>query len=260
MEGDYCHSGSELAEEDEIEYDEGDGPKSKRWDECNTDPRIKQFFSLGGTPCFTEYQDDFEFSIFSGVIDPNRNSKDKMDLENKNFWRLGKDRLVEYQGYTGNEGASRTTLYHRFMLAIFPYEFDELDFLLMLKLEHGIKKALHLFKPTSEKCLRDLRKVVKRIGESRERYGLDKINDLYEEEINGLLKVLVEVKDLELTRTFIDAIIGMESGFGDIANNLAKVIVAYKWKNLKPNFYKHMCPSKANNFVDNCIIINVSVH
>lgn len=161
--------------------------------------------------------------------------------------------MVEYQGYTGNEGASRTTWYHRFMLALFPIQFEELDFLLLFSLEEGITKALKSFNPKSEKCLTDLRKVIKRIGETTKK------SSLYESDVNRLLKVLVEVKDLDLVKAFIDAVIRLEIRIEDISNNLAKVIAAFKWKNVKDCLYKHMFPTSSKNFIDNCCIINVSI-
>jgi predicted 2-oxoglutarate/Fe(II)-dependent dioxygenase YbiX len=64
---------SEIAEEDKVEYD-GPGPKSKRWDECNADPRIRKFFGLDGMPCFSEHETYFDFSMFNAVIEPNSGS------------------------------------------------------------------------------------------------------------------------------------------------------------------------------------------
>lgn len=64
---------SEIAEEDKVEYD-GPGPKSKRWDECNADPRIRKFLGLNGMPCFSEHETYFDFSMFNAVIEPSSGS------------------------------------------------------------------------------------------------------------------------------------------------------------------------------------------
>ena len=71
--GELNYAESEIAEEDKIEYD-GSGPKSKRWDECNADPRIRKFFGLNGMPCFSEQETYFDFSMFNAVIEPHSGS------------------------------------------------------------------------------------------------------------------------------------------------------------------------------------------
>jgi hypothetical protein len=93
------------------------------WEIYERVAQIENWYDQTGACVFQNYQ--FEFDIFTRLLDPNQPSA-IIDLNEEDSW--GKYLKQDFEGYSGNAGATRETTYGKYILVCWPkkYEFNVL--------------------------------------------------------------------------------------------------------------------------------------
>jgi hypothetical protein len=194
--------------------------KKQRWSDLESNMEIEEVYDLGDQD--EDFKYELKFSMFEQIIDPD--IEHEIDLEDsKKLWF--KDN-VEYSGRTGNEGATRTTLYHKYLLAIYP-NVDELDYLLLVDVNDAIRYALDSFESDSPAtCANNLYRVIKHTIEAEHAGENSEVYSIEHKKIKNMFEIICKMKDFRLARLFIDFLLD-SNRFEKIVGSLASSIKSF---------------------------------
>ena len=236
--------------------DERSENKSDRWYEHERTTMVEKFYDFSKSlKNISAIESEFELGCFAEVIDPSKDVGEKLDPKNAKTWG-DDDKTVEKSGYTGNEGATRTTIYHKYMLVFWP-KLNELETLILIHFKLGLDKLTKSFKPSAGKDSKEGRKfssefslLIKRMKENKEKGRLPTV---WFDEQRRIIEFLVYLKDIELAKVFVGKIMSKSS------RNLVKLIKLFGWDQLGESMKQLMLPVTFKNIDENCALVKVII-
>ena len=172
--------------EDECEWETNE--ESNFISECyDIDGKI--IFGNQSSRYYSSSGSNMDFDSFTHMISPTMD-KTKIDFNDLKVW--GNMRDKKFEGWTGNEGATMTTIYHKYMLAFMP-QLEAINLALKVDPQHTIKSFYESPKSVTKEYLKILLETVKKNSISK--------NSWFE-----LLNVLIKFNDLKIAKEFLVAI------------------------------------------------------
>jgi hypothetical protein len=172
--------------------------------------------------------------FFSAIINPSTGTLTNLKEDTHNW---GKE-IEEEEEFTGNEGATRSLTYEKYMLAFWPKN-NEFQTVLNMSCQAAIK-LLSEMSSKDEKFSTNLKSVLERTK------GLHTDeNHLEVKHKIALMKMIIKVNDYKLAKTFIKLTLEGRICFRSYGSNneniteskqLAKLIIKFGWQRLKGCF------------------------
>ena len=198
----------------------------------------------------------FNLNTLVGVIDPNsKNLDQEVDLEDRKLW--GRHIKVDKSGPTGNEGATKTTLYHKYLLVFWP-RMSQFETLTMASFGVALDNLLERKEKIcgDEMFVNDLKYLLNAMKLARDR---KKLNFIDRKDGNDILAILSMVKDLSLAKLFIGGV--MTHLFEDNSKAMVDLVKIFGYEKLNEPI-KHLVlpelPMEQYNFRSTCKLIKVT--
>jgi hypothetical protein len=206
-------------------YDVGGGcdyyGDSYEWEENERSTEIKEWYDAHGKLMANLNNVNFSSSLFDYVIDVKRaRVLDDDDFEAEKTFG-SKDMHEDIDGYTGNEGVNKTTLYNRYLMILLSKKF-KFELYCKANLSFAVEHLSSTCASVPVETLAErLSKCVAMIGAER------RLND---RSLDTILRLLPMVNDLQLVREFLKKVPEM---LDVLVKSFALVIVAFGWDKLE---------------------------
>ena len=236
---------------DEPNTIEADKKWEKKWgkdyDECK-DTKIDNWYGPDGKPFeskFEETNERIEPDFFTKLFNPNINDLNDDDwLLNTKL--MGDKRHVKIDGYTGNEGNTKSTTYSRYILAVWPKKYDY-RFLSKINIKYTLNKLHELLDSgCDEKIFKnkffDVIQVFVNLG----------FSGCQEETFEKIASIFKQCKTSELFKYLLK---NFKSEFPE--PQLSNLILHYGWNDLQESLMVYLKPN-ARMYEFNLALIKVN--
>jgi hypothetical protein len=241
----------------EYKSDESDSDDTMGdYEELTRSKKIERLFDSNGRI----YKDlKLNFNFFSEIIDLKKSVNERINLEDRKAW--GKYTSVEESGYTGNAGATVTTMYHKYFLMILPKS-KELKLAFSISLSHGADKVLELWDShlsNEQRFLNYFKLLLKSIKEKPKSgysscyYSTDLLR---KDQMNKILDILFYLNDVSLAQFYLS---NCHNKYAESdGDKFANLIKQFGFEALKSSLNKFILPVRRTNIAANCSLVQVS--
>ena len=253
--GKSCHCNSEDTD-NEVRSKKSQ-KKEKIWETTDTDFDVCKFYDFSNKISAKDQakiKKELELKAFVDIIDPH--SKDfeaKIDLENRKIW--GRHTNIDKSGPTGNEGATKTTVYEKYFLVFWP-NMNEYKTLTMISHKFGLEKLLEMPSrdyATDPKFINDFKYLLITMKHANDRKTL--FLDVVSDDTVKILNILYALKDLDLAKLFFGNICSFI--YGKMHMPLVNCIKLFGYDRLRESLKSVLLPISGFRFGDNCKLVNV---
>jgi len=222
----------------EDSYEESNnGSEDSDWEETDATKSIEKWYNFNGV----SKKATVEFDYFTKIIIPNEKKDIFTEMDEKNLW--GKTKKIQQEGYSGNEGCSRTTTYNKYLLALWPKKQDSGVFLEMNQtvtinyLYNNLSDALN-----DKDIIKKLERLVKNLLKPNK----------------GIIseKSLVKLSTVFETITNEEQVKKILQNFTMPIESLAKLIIVYGWDALSGSLTVILRP-ELDNLLKLCDLVQV---
>lgn len=249
----FCHASLIIDAYDVTGYETESGYIDPRypyeWEENERKLQITNWYDVNGKAVFNSSR--FKLDHFDKVFNLGANTSDPVDLKDESAW--GKHTLEKLGGWAGNEGVTKTTTYSKYLLVVWPKQF-ELETILKMDLKLVIESLYELLVNKKQNLndlkQREFRSVIKALDNDPKK-NKKKLTDAH---IVALIELLVIFNDIELVDKFFSKVNVEMNTFN--SSKLADLVHRFGEERVKKHL-KQIIKSDVNLLVPNCGFILV---
>ena len=204
--------------------------------------QIKKLYDSNGRACFRGQEARFPFKAITNFVCPYKDLNYLDRLHDFSCWTEVQDEIMDYK---------RITYYEKYFLLFWP---NSAEISLFFKLDYDICASLVL-DPTPSNDEVFINNFKTFIGLLKEARNNKELSSRFEFSVDNILKVLIHLKDLVLTKTFIGEI--TENYNKAHCNDLASLIKLFGWESLLGCLQHLILPIENKNFNSNCSLVQV---
>jgi hypothetical protein len=248
--GEESESGTSQSDSNTTDESESDMPEPEEY-EHNLE--ILNFYDSNGN-AYGNADVNLDLEDFFEIIDLNKPLDHVVDIKDKNSWGDFVDQ--EHSGWTGNEGATITTLYRKYFLVFMP-KHDEIETLSYISNKLAAKNFLDST---------DLERVSKNDAHFVDNFKsfVDIIRNssqnkkyLGAEHFGKMLNILVKLDDVNLVNKFLyGALTGYSADYVEI---LVRIMLKFGYEKIKKSLHHYLQPVKCKNFQFVCSLFKVFI-
>lgn len=213
------------------------------WEENDRSSHIKQWYSSDGKIKANLNNVSFSPSFFDYVIDINR-ARVLVDDDFKLEKTFGNDDIQEeIDGYTGNEGLNRTTVYNKYLMILIPKKY-QFEFYSKANVTFAIDYLGSNYSSMTQESLSvKLNKCVMQLNQS---------DMILESTFETIFRLLSITNDIQLVKLFFSKLIKIGDKF---LKSLVKLVLTFGWNELENSLSSLL--NYRNNTITICKLIKV---
>lgn len=149
----------------------------------------------------------------------------------------GEEGTNKYEGYMGNEGATKSTKYCRYGLAAWPLAQDAINSLAFIGETHAVS-ILRGQRPLNSSQVDDILRLVEKVSTYIPSYGLlsERKHKLSAEFARSLIDLLQDASDAQLVTFFLENAFLRAQQKQDVIEPLTALILQFDWSEIGPAF------------------------
>ena len=210
--------------------------------EWDSELQINKLYDFNGRAYFRGQEARFPFKAITNFVCPFKDLNHLDRLHDFSCWTEVKNEIIDDK---------RFTYYEKYFLLFWP---NSAEISLFFKLDYDLCAGLVLDpRPSNDELfVNNFKTFIDLLKEARINKEL---SSRFECSIENILKVLIHLKDLVLTKTFIGEI--MESYNKAHCDDLASFIKLFGWESLLGCLQHLILPIENKNFYSNCSLVQV---
>ena len=210
--------------------------------ERDSELQVNKLYDSNGRPYFRGQEARFPFKAITNFVCPYKDLNHLDQLHDFSCWTEVQDEIIDEKRFTYHE---------KYFLLFWP---SSAEISLFFKLDYGLCASLVLGpRPSNDEVfINNFKTFIDLLKEARINKEL---SSRFECSVDNILKVLIYLKNLALTKTFIGEI--MESYNTFHCDDLASLIKMFGWESLLGCLHHLILPIENKNFYSNCSLVQV---